>query len=139
MISTVTKVPLALMITLFTTELPCAQAQNVPIDLQGSYSSNSKLCSGEPQFSIQSRLMFGEGMGCDVISIKRLTGTPGEDSSFNVVLSCHMDDPEKPKLSGILALQQIDSNWHLGVSLQVDRKYRRKFAYPPLQMFRKCK
>lgn len=111
--------------------------QVMPSDLIGNYThSGTEQCES---FKIEQRSLFGEGMGCDVLSVKRLHGEPGSASSFAISLSCQMDDPQKPKLTGILTLDNIFDRWFLGVRLDVEPKLRRKFSYPPLQVFGKCK
>ena len=82
-------------------------------------------------------MLFGEGMGCEVLSVKRLDGELGGASNFAISLSCQMDDPQKPKLTGILSLNNVFSRWVLGVRLEVEPKLRKKFSYPPLQVFGK--
>ena len=109
----------------------------MPSDLVGSYSH-----SGEEQcgsFSIERNRVLSEGMGCDVLSIKRLDGELGMASNFEIYLSCQMDDPQKPKLSGTFSLNKIFDKWVLGVRLDVEPKLRRKFSYPAIQTFGKCK
>jgi hypothetical protein len=107
----------------------------MPSDLIGDYTH-----SGEEQcgsFRIERRMLFGEGMGCEVLSVKRLDGELGGASNFAISLSCQMDDPQKPKLTGILSLNNVFSRWVLGVRLEVEPKLRKKFSYPPLQVFGK--
>lgn len=114
-----------------------AVAQEMPSDLIGNYTH-----SGEEQcesFRIERRVVFGEDMGCEVLSVKRLYGELGGASTFAISLSCQMDDPQKPKLTGILTLNNIFNRVVLGVRLEVEPKLRKKYSYPPLQVFGKCK
>ena len=121
---------------LLTAAITSAAAQVMPSDLIGNYTdSGAEQCE---DFRIEPRRLFSEGMGCEVLSVKRLQGDPGNASSFAVSLSCQMDDPQKPKLTGVLTLDNIFNSWFLGVRLDVEPKLRKKFSYPPLQVFEQC-
>jgi hypothetical protein len=114
-----------------------AVAQVMPSDLIGNYThSGTEQCES---FRIEPRSLFGEGMGCEVLSVKRLHGEPGSASSFAISLSCQMDDPQKPKLAGILTLDNIFDRWFLGVRLDVEPKLRRKLSYPHFKFLANAK
>jgi hypothetical protein len=113
-----------------------ATAQVLPLELKGNYTHDGEEQCGS--LRIEDRIIFSEDMGCEVLSIKRLDGEVGTASNFSISLSCQMDDPQKPKLSGMLSLHKVFDKWVLGVRLDVEPKLRRKFSYPPLQVFGKC-
>ena len=116
--------------------LTSAVAQVMPSDLIGNYThGGQEQCES---FRIERQQVFGEGMGCEVLSVKRLDGELGSVSTFAISLSCQMDDPQKPRLTGILSLNNIFNKWVLGVRLEVEPRLRKKFSYPSLQVFGKC-
>ncbi len=114
-----------------------AQTQQMPLDLIGAYTSGPS-CNNI-HFRIETSKVFDEDMGCDVLSVKRLYGEERQESEFEVHLSCQMDDPEKPRMSGFLKTGSLWGRPLLIVNLQVDPKYRKKFGYPRLQVYGKCK
>jgi hypothetical protein len=109
----------------------------MPSDLIGDYTH-----SGEEQcgsFRIERRMLFGEGMGCEVLSVKRLDGELGGASNFAISLSCQMDDPQKPKLTGILSLNNVFSRWVLGVRLEVEPKLTKNLVIRRFRYLEKCR
>jgi hypothetical protein len=72
------------------------------------------------------------------LAVKRVSGSSGENSSFQAEFLCQVDDPNKVKVNGLLEYVKLRDLWVLALRLSVNPNDRKRVSPPMLQLFAKC-
>lgn len=112
-------------------------AASMPNELRGEYTFGSGDQCGYLKIDAKG---FGhqEDLSCTVLAAKRVSGSPGENSSFQAEFLCQVDDPKDVKVNGLLEYVKLRDLWVLAMRLSVNPNDRKRVSVPVLQLFAKC-
>lgn len=113
-----------------------AQQATFPDQLIGEYTFSDKEACGST--TLEKRRLSGEGFGCTLNRIQKSKRNVLTSESYEVSLSCQMDDPEIVRLSGSIHLTQLQGAKILLLELSVSPRQRKRFSFPEIQLFAKC-
>jgi hypothetical protein len=111
---------------------------SMPEDLRGAYTFGTADQCGYLTIDAKG-FATSEDLGCTALAIKRTTGSPGENSSFQAEFLCQIDDPKKIRAKGLLEYTKLRDVWVLALHLSVHPDDRKRASLPTLQLFAKCK